>query len=293
MKTNSYIKTSEVIGLAVILAAGVLTAEVRSAEYGKQSKAGSSGITQQDTGTREMRSVQRASELLNMTVKSRDGQISGKVEDIVLGADGRRVEHVSVSFDDIRGQINVPLNQLSLLQDGKTLSLAMSKADLQRQNQFATDQGTGSADRSRQLSQIPDSRRVSKLIGKDVQGAGGEQLGSINDLLINMDQGLIASAALETGGVMGVGSKFSSVDWPSVQVSADQKYVTINKTRQQLQDTATGEQEYWQRFGFDVEDDERTINRQTDDALKGREQMERDTMPLRQQPINQRNYQQP
>jgi sporulation protein YlmC with PRC-barrel domain len=290
MNTYRYYKTAPASALALILAAGLLSTTARAADYGSPSQSGRTELKQPSAGMQEgTRSVQRASDLLDMQVTSRDGTTSGKVKDLVLSSDGRTIEYAAIELDRSNQMIAVPLKELSAMPDGKTLTLTSSQKDLQNRSRFTENQWPKSINAAQglQLSKSElESRCVSNLIGKEVQNTSGEQLGSINDLLISMDKGQITTAALETGGVMGVGSKLTSVDWPSVQFQSGRNVATINQTRQQLQNSAAGEQEYWQRFGFEGEDETRRMPRSDDIDLKLQE-------PTRNEPMLPRSQQQP
>lgn len=54
----------------------------------------------------------------------------------------------------------------------------------------------------------------------DVYGADGNEIGEIEDVLLNMD-GTVAAVAIEVGGFLGLGEKDVLVDWTTLEVTRD------------------------------------------------------------------------
>lgn len=55
--------------------------------------------------------------------------------------------------------------------------------------------------------------RASIVTGMTVRNAQGKDLGTINDLMVDLKEGKIAYAALTRGGLAGVGSSYYAIDW--------------------------------------------------------------------------------
>lgn len=74
--------------------------------------------------------------------------------------------------------------------------------------------------------------RTSQLRGKDVENAQGEDLGNIEDVVLNRD-GSVSYVVLNYGGTLGIGGKLFAVPWEQIQVtSADQPLiVSVSKER--------------------------------------------------------------
>jgi sporulation protein YlmC with PRC-barrel domain len=240
---------------ATVSAIGVLTMVCAMTSAAAEQRATTGTGIMQSQGSRDMglqgtQSKVRASELLNMRVTSPNGAM-GKVQDVVLSADGHSVDYVAISLSGATAgqQIAVPLKQLSLSPDGRSLTLAAAESA----QRFSVEQqpGLGSQWGQAASRNAAGTTRLTQLIGRDVRGANGESVGSIRDMVIDLNQGSVVTAAISTGGTMGIGTKLVSVNWRQLQLSADKGYATVNQSRESLQRTATGEQEYWQRFGFE------------------------------------------
>jgi sporulation protein YlmC with PRC-barrel domain len=64
------------------------------------------------------------------------------------------------------------------------------------------------------------ARRASKLIGRTVINDADEDIGHIDDLLLEDDT--VAYAVLSVGGFLGIGAKLVAVPYSSLQISEDE-----------------------------------------------------------------------
>ncbi|MCJ8517499.1 sporulation protein YlmC with PRC-barrel domain [Pseudorhizobium tarimense] len=72
----------------------------------------------------------------------------------------------------------------------------------------------------------------------DIYGADGDEIGEVEDVLLNMD-GTVAAVAVEVGGFLGIGEKDVLVDWSALEVTRDGDDVRITAptlTREVLED---------------------------------------------------------
>lgn len=74
------------------------------------------------------------------------------------------------------------------------------------------------------------------ILGKDVQGPKGENLGRVVDVLADAD-GRVRVAVIDFGGFLGVGTRRIAVDWPLLRFdpAAGDKAVILNVSREKLQ----------------------------------------------------------
>ena len=75
---------------------------------------------------------------------------------------------------------------------------------------------------------------VSQLIGSPVRNDQGENLGAIDDLLVDLKDGEVCYAVVSFGGVLGFRSKYIAVPLPLLQMSKDGKCL-LSETRIALQ----------------------------------------------------------
>ena len=111
----------------------------------------------------------------------------------------------------------------ALAQTGQAPSTGSPTAQLTQQQAVITNQDE---------SQV----RVYRLIGSKVVGADGQEIGKIDDLLLDRDQKL-AGVIVSVGGFLGVGSKSVALPANRVDISqayGDQRVVKIDATKEEL-----------------------------------------------------------
>jgi sporulation protein YlmC with PRC-barrel domain len=75
-----------------------------------------------------------------------------------------------------------------------------------------------------------------KIIGTNVRNPQNENIGSVNDLVIDQD-GRVKAAILSVGGFLGLGAKKVAVPWSELQIRTDDSHdlaLAINMNREQL-----------------------------------------------------------
>lgn len=81
----------------------------------------------------------------------------------------------------------------------------------------------------------------SALIGTMVKNTQGEELGKIQELMIDPQNGRIAAAVLAFGGVLGMNEKRIEIPWDMLQVGLGQKDLIVEMDKAQLQSTPSTE----------------------------------------------------
>jgi sporulation protein YlmC with PRC-barrel domain len=77
------------------------------------------------------------------------------------------------------------------------------------------------------------------LIGDKVRNSAGEELGEIEEIMFDVDNGRIAYAVLSFGGFMGLGDKLFAIPWPALTLNKEEKCFYLNIEQEQLE-TAPG-----------------------------------------------------
>jgi sporulation protein YlmC with PRC-barrel domain len=87
-----------------------------------------------------------------------------------------------------------------------------------------------------QVKQMPVS--VMSILGKRVQGAQGEDLGRVVDVLADAN-GRVRVAIVDFGGFLGVGDRRIAVDWPLLRFNPDQRdpSLLLSVSREKLKET--------------------------------------------------------
>lgn len=106
----------------------------------------------------------------------------------------------------------------------------------------AANQSADARDRSGVL-------KASELIGMNVLGTDGKQLGDIKDLVINPDDGAIDYAVLDFGGFLGIKDKYFAIPWDALQVASDKSKILIDATKRDLKEAPGFDKSQWPDFG--------------------------------------------
>lgn len=91
--------------------------------------------------------------------------------------------------------------------------------------------------------EIKSQKSASEIIGKKVTNAQDEDLGKVQDIIVNVETGTAPYAVIAHGGVLGANRSKIAVPLNSLHCSADGKSVVMSATKEQLQAasrTATG-----------------------------------------------------
>lgn len=85
---------------------------------------------------------------------------------------------------------------------------------------------------------------ASTLIGDKVMNSQGEQLGTLKEIMLDVESGHVAYAVLDFGGFLGMGDKFFAVPWQAFSVDETNRKLVLNVDKETLQ----------QAEGFDKND---------------------------------------
>lgn len=89
------------------------------------------------------------------------------------------------------------------------------------------------------------SMSASTLIGDTVKNRGDENIGSLEEIMIDLESGRVAYAVLSAGGFLGLGEKFFAIPWELVAVDTDDKKVVIDLDKETLENAPGFDQDNW------------------------------------------------
>ena len=95
--------------------------------------------------------------------------------------------------------------------------------------------------------------RASKLIGMSIQNPEGKGVGSINDLVLDVDTGRVHYAAVTYGGFLGIGNKMFAVPFEAFQFraarnNANERVLVLDVTQAQLEGSVGFDEDNWPNF---------------------------------------------
>mgnify|MGYP003411407212 FL=1 len=86
---------------------------------------------------------------------------------------------------------------------------------------------------------------ASTIEGTPVQNQAGEDLGEINELMIDLEKGRIAYAVLSFGGFLGLGDKLFALPWEAFTMSAGGDFFILNVARERLEQAEGFDKDRW------------------------------------------------
>jgi sporulation protein YlmC with PRC-barrel domain len=91
----------------------------------------------------------------------------------------------------------------------------------------------------------PRVRSASTMIGNKVVNPGGEQLGSIKELMIDLDDGQIAYAVISFGGFLGVGDKLFAVPLEALSFDPEDHTAILDVDKEVLKNAPGFDKDHW------------------------------------------------
>ena len=79
----------------------------------------------------------------------------------------------------------------------------------------------------------------------DVENPQGEDLGRIEELMIDLGSGYIAYAVLSFGGFLGMGDKFFAIPWKALRVDTYRKKVILDVDKDMLKQAPGFDKDNW------------------------------------------------
>jgi sporulation protein YlmC with PRC-barrel domain len=86
---------------------------------------------------------------------------------------------------------------------------------------------------------------VSSLVGDRVVNLEGEDLGKIEEVMLDLERGTVAYAVLSFGGVLGFGDKLFAIPWEALQVDEGNNQVLLNVSKGELKEADGFDKYQW------------------------------------------------
>lgn len=95
------------------------------------------------------------------------------------------------------------------------------------------------------LTTQPQVLSASTINGDSVVNPQGEDLGTIKDLMIDVDSGRVAYAVLSFGGFLGMGDKLFAVPFRALQLDADNHRFALDIDKKRLEKAHGFDKNHW------------------------------------------------
>jgi sporulation protein YlmC with PRC-barrel domain len=86
---------------------------------------------------------------------------------------------------------------------------------------------------------------ASTLSGDSVRNAAGEDLGTIDEIMIDIPSGRVAYAVLSFGGFLGMGDKLFAVPWSALKVDEDEKCFILKIDKRTIEQAPGFDKDNW------------------------------------------------
>lgn len=86
---------------------------------------------------------------------------------------------------------------------------------------------------------------ASTLSSDDIYNLKGEKLGSIKDLMLDIDNGKVCYAVLSFGGFLSLGEKLFAVPWSALKVDTENKRVVMDADEERLKNAPGFDTDHW------------------------------------------------
>jgi sporulation protein YlmC with PRC-barrel domain len=83
------------------------------------------------------------------------------------------------------------------------------------------------------------------LAGDTVRNSAGEDLGKVDEIMIDIPSGQIAYAVLSFGGVLGMGNKLFAVPWNALVVDEDEKCFILDIDKNRMENAPGFDKNNW------------------------------------------------
>jgi len=91
----------------------------------------------------------------------------------------------------------------------------------------------------------PRLMTASTLTGDKVVNRGGETLGDIDEIMLDVPRGRIAYAVMSAGGVLGVGEKLFAIPWQALVLDTDRHCFVLDVPKERFKDAPGFDKDHW------------------------------------------------
>jgi sporulation protein YlmC with PRC-barrel domain len=91
----------------------------------------------------------------------------------------------------------------------------------------------------------PDVLSATTIIGDEVRNLQGEDIGEIEELMININDGCIAYAVLSFGGLLGIGDKLFAVPWKALRMRPEEHAFVMDIRKEKLEQAPGFDKDNW------------------------------------------------
>jgi len=92
---------------------------------------------------------------------------------------------------------------------------------------------------------LPTSLSASTITGDKVRNPDGDNLGHLEEIVIDLETGRVSYAVLASGGFLGTGDKFFAIPWDMLAIDTENKEVVLDVSKETLENAPGFDKENW------------------------------------------------
>ncbi|MDG6244270.1 MAG: PRC-barrel domain-containing protein [Methanolobus sp.] len=225
--------------------------------------------------------VLSASTIRGDSVENPQGEDLGNIEDIMIDLDRGMVAYTVLSFGGVLGigdkYFAIPWDALRIKPGEHKFIVNIDKEKLENASGFDKDDWPRSEEKTHiehvnrifkyygykpyweRVRETPSEKEtstrgtrisalaVSDIEGKSIENPQGEDLGNIEDIMIDLDRGMVAYTVLSFGGVLGIGDKYFAIPWDALRIKPGEHKFIVNIDKEKLKNAPGFDKDNWPR----------------------------------------------
>lgn len=231
----------------------------------------------------QVQTVFRMNTITGMAVRNKQGDALGQVEDLVIDLNAGDIRYAALSFGGFASLgdklFAVPWKAMTFKfgEEDSYFIVDVTEEQLKRAPGFDQDKWPDMADpawskevdaffgakaAARTERKTADAAPPGKLVydavyrgtnitGMKVKNDRDQELGSINELVVDIKSGKVRYAALSFGGVLGLGDKLFAIPWSALKFmhAATDKHFVLHVTPERLKEAEGFDEDHWPNTG--------------------------------------------
>lgn len=96
---------------------------------------------------------------------------------------------------------------------------------------------------------VPEALSATTLIGDGVVNPQGEDLGKVEEIMLDIRSGRVAYVVLSFGGFLGLGDKLFAIPWDALSLDLNRHVFVLNVDKETLQKAPGFDKDNWPQTG--------------------------------------------
>jgi len=113
------------------------------------------------------------------------------------------------------------------------------------ENAYETDNRTGINHEGGSANTPVERLTSSSIVGDSVENPDGEKIGTVDNLMINLNTGMVEYAVVEFGALLGIGGKLFAIPFTELRVNPEKRVFVLNRDREFLEKQPGFDKRHW------------------------------------------------